>query len=96
MRVDDADLLDEFLEEQTVYSADFQALILQMVSFQSGNVQQVSNQTGVAVSTIYGWLSDWNKTQRLEKKKRYLAFKAKKVACQLNRLKNNGIIGVFL
>jgi transposase len=41
-----------------------------MVSFQSGNVQQVSNQTGVAVSTIYSWLSDWNKTQRLEKKKR--------------------------
>lgn len=70
MQVDDADLLDEFLEEQTVYSADFQALILRMVSFQTGNVQNVSQQTGVAVSTIYSWLSGWNKTQRLDKKKR--------------------------
>lgn len=70
MQVDDADLLDEFLEEQSVYSADFQALVLRMVSFQNGNVQQVSQQTGVAISTIYSWLSDWNETQRLDKKKR--------------------------
>ncbi len=27
MRVDDADLLDEFLEEQRIYSSDFQALV---------------------------------------------------------------------
>lgn len=51
-----------------MHSADFQTLILRMVSFQSGNVENVSKQTGVASSTIYMWLSDWNKSHRLEKK----------------------------
>jgi transposase-like protein len=69
LRVDDSDLLDEFLAEQTVYSADFQALILRMVNHQSGNVEWVCQQTGVPLSTIYGWLNNWNKTHRLEKKR---------------------------
>ena len=69
MRVDDADLLDEFLADQPEYSADLKALILRMVYQQSGDVSLVSQQTGMAISTIYLWLSQWNQAQRVQKKR---------------------------
>lgn len=52
MRVEDADLLDEFLEEQSVYSVDFQALILHMVNHQLGNVEWVYQQIGVPMGRL--------------------------------------------
>lgn len=69
MRIDDADLLDEFLEEQPGYSADFKALVLRLVSQHAGDIKVVSFQTGVSESTIYNWVQLWNHRHRLNKKK---------------------------
>lgn len=69
MQIDDADLLDEFLSEQVEYSPDFQAYVLRKVS-KGESIPSISLETEVPVSTIYSWISDWNQTRRLEKKRR--------------------------
>jgi transposase-like protein len=69
MRVEDSELLGEFLSERAEYSADLKAMVLLMVEKQQGNVSAVSEQTGVASSTIYQWLSQWNATEKAGKKK---------------------------
>lgn len=69
MRVDDSELLGEFLSEQAEHSADLKAMVLLMVEKQQGNVKAVSEQTGVGTSTIYQWLSQWNATEKAGKKK---------------------------
>jgi len=70
MRVDDADLLTEVLSETPSYSTDLRALVLRMVHQQQGDVESVAAQTGLPKSTLYGWLAEWNQTQRTAKKKR--------------------------
>ena len=69
MKVDDADLLDEFLGEEPGYSADFRALVLRLVHQKGGDIKAVSSDTGVAESSIYHWIEIWNQRQRLNKKK---------------------------
>jgi transposase-like protein len=69
MRVDDADLLDEVLTETPSYSTDLKALVLRMIHQQQGNLDAVASQTGLANSTLYGWLAEWNQDKRTEKKK---------------------------
>lgn len=70
MRVDDADLLTEVLTETPTYSADLKALVLRMIHQQGGNIDSVTEQTGLPKSTLYHWLAEWNQTQRTLKKKR--------------------------
>ncbi len=69
MQVEDSNLLGEFLSEQIAYSPDLKAMVILMVAKQSGNVAAVSGQTGIAIATIYAWLSAWNKAERDSKKK---------------------------
>jgi transposase-like protein len=69
MQVEDSELLGEFLSEQAEYSADLKAMVLLMVEKQQGNIRAVSEQTGIGVSTIYQWLSQWNARERENKKK---------------------------
>jgi transposase-like protein len=69
MRVDDAELLDEFIQEQAVYSSDLKALVLRFVHQRNGDVQAVSQETGIAASTIYQWLESWNNREKGSKKK---------------------------
>ncbi len=70
MRVDDADLLTEVLTETPTYSADLKALVLRIVHQQGGNIDSVTEQTGLPKSTLYNWLAEWNQAQRTLKKKR--------------------------
>jgi transposase-like protein len=70
MGVDDAELLDEVLDETVDYSPDLKALVLRMVHQQQGNVETVATQTGLPLSTLYQWLSRWNQQQKDLKKKR--------------------------
>lgn len=69
MQVEESELLGEFLSEQAEYSADLKAMILLMVEKQQGNIRAVSEQTGVASSTIYQWLNLWNQAEKEGKKK---------------------------
>lgn len=69
MQVEDSDLLGEFFSDQAEYSPDLKAMVILMVAKQSGNVAAVSRQTGIAIATIYTWLSSWNKAERDSKKK---------------------------
>lgn len=69
MRVDDSELLGEFLSEKVEYSSDLKAMILLMVAKQSGNIVAVNERTGIASWTIYSWLLDWNKKEANDKKK---------------------------
>lgn len=69
MRVDNSEILEELLSEKVEYSSDLKAMVLLMVAKQSGNIAAVSRQTGIASSTIYSWLSDWNKREGNSKKK---------------------------
>lgn len=41
------------------HSDDFKALVLHLIS--QSDLETVSLQTGIAVSTLYDWQSDWNK-----------------------------------
>ena len=41
------------------HSEDFKALTLHLISI--SDISTVSNQTGIAKSTLYDWQSDWNK-----------------------------------
>lgn len=68
MRIEDSEVLGEFLSEQVAYNADLKAMILLMVEKQEGNVSVVSEQTGVAISTIYHWVSEWNSKGKYTKK----------------------------
>lgn len=69
MRVDDAELLTEVLDETLDYSPDLKALVLRMVHQQKGNVEVVATQTGLPLATLYQWLSRWNQQQKDLKKK---------------------------
>lgn len=69
MRVDDAELLDEVLDETVDYSPDLKALVLRMIHQQKGNMEAVATQTGLPLSTLYQWVSRWNQQQKDLKKK---------------------------
>lgn len=69
MRVDDANLLTEVLDETSTYSTDLKALVLRMIHQQQGNVEQVATLTGLPKATLYDWLARWNQAQQDTKKK---------------------------
>lgn len=46
-------------------SCDLKALVLKMV-VKIGDVKEVSQLTGIALSTIYEWIKQWNKRGELE------------------------------
>lgn len=41
------------------HSEDFKALVLHLIS--KADIESVSVQTGIPVSTLYDWQADWNK-----------------------------------
>ncbi len=61
--VEDAHLLDEFIQEQPTYSSDFKALVIKLLD-QQQNVEQVATLTNVPIRTLYQWLSDWNQFKK--------------------------------
>ena len=69
MRVDDANLLTEFLDETPNYSPDLKALVLRMIHQQQGDLEAIATQTGLPKSTLYHWLAQWNQAQQKAKKK---------------------------
>jgi hypothetical protein len=60
MKLDEPELLDEFLREQPGYSADFKALVLRLCHEHTGDLAKVTALTGVPERTLYQWMSDWN------------------------------------
>jgi transposase-like protein len=62
-RIDEPELLVEFITEKTSYSADFKALVLRLVE-QHQDITQVAQLSCVPERTIYGWLADWNQAKK--------------------------------
>ena len=60
MKLDEPELLDEFLREQSGYSADFKALVLRLCHEHAGDLPKVTALTGVPERTLYQWMADWN------------------------------------
>ena len=61
--VQDPHLLDEFIQEQPVYSPDFKALVIKLLH-QQQHVEQVAQLTNVPVRTLNNWLNDWNQLKK--------------------------------
>lgn len=62
--IDEPDRLARFVGSFTSYSQDFRGLALKML--ESGqSFEQVSDFTGVSVSTLYDWVKDWNEKKKL-------------------------------
>jgi transposase len=59
LKIDEPELLTEFMAEYGDNNSDFKALVLRLV-VKIENVEKVSTLTGVATSTIYDWIADWN------------------------------------
>lgn len=68
MKLDSPEILDEFLEEQAQYSADFKALVLRIYVKNQENIQQTISLTGVSERTLYAWISAWNTSMEDKKK----------------------------
>lgn len=49
------------------HSNDFKALVLHLIS--KSDIESVSLQTSVPVSTLYDWQSDWNKKRNAARKR---------------------------
>jgi transposase-like protein len=49
------------------HSDDFKALVLHLIS--QSDIETVSLQTNVPVSTLYDWQSDWNKKRNPARKR---------------------------
>jgi hypothetical protein len=61
--VQESHLLDEFIQEQPTYSADFKALVLRLLD-QEQDIERVAQQTLVPTRTIYNWLEAWNQAKK--------------------------------
>ncbi len=69
MKLASPELLDEFLQEQPNYSADFKALVLRIYVKNKENIQQTASLTGVSERTLYSWISAWNASGEGKKKR---------------------------
>jgi transposase-like protein len=68
MKIDDASILKEIIEEQNTYSVEFKALVLRLLHNNEGDVKKTSEQSCVSERTIYEWSKRWN--SNLESKKK--------------------------
>jgi transposase-like protein len=60
IKISEPDRLFLFMESfHENHSEDFKALALHLVS--KSDIETVSKQIGVPISTLYDWQSDWNK-----------------------------------
>ncbi len=58
--ISDPDRLLRFMNSfHENHSEDFKALVLHLIS--TSDIEPVSMQTGVPISTLYDWQSNWNK-----------------------------------
>ncbi len=64
VKIDEPELLDEFLSEQSAYSEDFKALVLRLLHQSGGHIEQVSGATGVPCRTLYAWVEEWNQAKK--------------------------------
>ena len=64
VKIDEPNLLDEFLSEQSEYSEDFKALVLRLLHQSGGHIEQVSDATGVPSRTLYAWVEKWNTAKK--------------------------------
>ena len=64
VKIDEPNLLDEFLSEQSHYSEDFKALVLRLLHQSGGHIAQVSESTGVPSRTLYAWVEEWNQAKK--------------------------------
>jgi ABC-type taurine transport system substrate-binding protein len=55
LKIDEPELVTEFMAEYGDKSSDFKALVLRLV-VKMKNVEKVSTLTGVPISTIYDWI----------------------------------------
>lgn len=63
-QIDDPSRLQAFMNNRACYSEEFKALALRLIQ-QGQSVQQVATLTGVSQTTLYEWLSNWNKKKNL-------------------------------
>lgn len=69
MKLDEPEILDEFLQEQTDYNASFKALVLRLYVEQGEDIAKTAKLSGISEGTLRNWLSCWNQTQSERKKK---------------------------
>lgn len=68
MNLDQPELLQEFIEEQTQYSADFKALVLRIYTENGGDISQTCTLTRISERTLRLWIQAWNEAQQDKKK----------------------------
>lgn len=64
MKLKYRELLDEFLEEQSSYSADFKALVLRIYVREGEDIAKTVSLTGVSETSLRNWVSQWNAGQK--------------------------------
>jgi transposase-like protein len=69
MKLDEPDLLKEFIAEQNQYSADFKALVLRLYVENGEDIAQTCQLSGISERTLRSWISIWNGSQSDNKKK---------------------------
>ena len=68
MKIEQAELLLEFLAEQKQYSADFKALVLRLYENNRGDILQTCALSGISERTLRLWISAWNQAGEAKKK----------------------------
>ena len=65
IHIDEPDRVDRFMKSfSSAHSEDFKAVALKLLSAEH-SVEQVAEWLGVASSTLYHWVEEWNKKKRL-------------------------------
>lgn len=65
IKIEESEQLDEFLQEDVlVYSADFKAMVLKLLS-QGQSVEAVASLGCISRQVIYKWIAEWNAKKKL-------------------------------
>lgn len=67
MNLDEPELLQEFIEEQTQYSADFKALVLRFYVQSGDDIAQTCQFSRVSERSLRLWIKAWNAAQSEKK-----------------------------
>jgi len=69
MKLEEPELLADFLGEQKQYSADFKALVLRLYKSNGGDITRPCALSNIFEQTLCLWISAWNQASGGAKKK---------------------------
>ena len=65
IQIEEPDRVDRFMKSfSSAHSEDFKAAALKLLAA-NRSVEEVSDLLGVAASTLYHWVEEWNKKKKL-------------------------------